>query len=280
LSGVSYAPAGKAPLFRRRRASPSPPAASSAFPALRVGKSSLLGLLQRHDDPREGAILLDGIDLRRLSLADIRTAVALVPQKGHVFSGTLADNLRLGCPEATEDDMLDVLRLVELDERFGVDGKAAPHPPLSPLEGEMSPKVTEGGEPYVRATAAYPPLSAAPTSPPQGGRLKQAAPVPHSSNHEETGAGLDTRLGEGGLDLSGGERQRLCLARALLQPFKVLILDESLSEVDAGRIARIMAAIDTRFADRTRIVVTHGEANRYGAFDREIDLAPFAGQKS
>ena len=60
----------------------------------------------------------------------------------------------------------------------------------------------------------------------------------------------------------------------------MLILDESLSEVDAGRITRIMQAIDTRFADRTRIVVTHGEAERYGAFDTEIDLAAFGGQNS
>ncbi|WP_346908673.1 hypothetical protein [uncultured Roseibium sp.] len=60
----------------------------------------------------------------------------------------------------------------------------------------------------------------------------------------------------------------------------MLVLDESLSEVDASRVTRIMAAIDTRFADRTRIVVTHGEADRYGDFDMEIDLAIFGGLKS
>ncbi|MBD1544922.1 ABC transporter ATP-binding protein [Roseibium aggregatum] len=275
LSGISYSPAGQMPLFED---------VSLTIPAgtkLRlsgpsgIGKSSLLSLLQRHDDPHAGAILLNGTDLRRLRLANIRSAVALIPQKGHVFSGTLADNLRLGSPEVSEEEMLDVLRLVELDERFGIHGKAAPHTPLSPLEGEMSPRVTEGGEPHVRTTAASPPLSAAPTSPLQGGRREQGAPVPHSSSHEEPGAGLETPLGEGGLNLSGGERQRLCLARALLQPFRVLILDESLSEVDAGRVSRIMAAIDTRFADRTRIVVTHGDANRYGTFDEEVDLAAF-----
>lgn len=213
LTGISYAPAGKEPLFEE--VSLTIPAGSKlrlSGPS-GIGKSSLLSLLQRHDDPRAGAILLNGIDLRHLSLSEIRTAVALVPQKGHVFSGTLADNLRLGCPDASEDEMMDVLRLVELDDRFGVDG-------------------------------------------------------------------LNTRLGEGGLNLSGGERQRLCLARALLSPFQVLVLDESLSEVDADRVTRIMAAIDTRFADRTRIVVTHGEANRYGTFDMEVDLAAFGRQKS
>ncbi|WP_417681767.1 ABC transporter ATP-binding protein [Roseibium sp.] len=287
LTGVSYAPAGKETLFED--VSLTIPAGSKlrlSGPS-GIGKSSLLSLLQRHDDPGAGAILLNGIDLRRLSLSDIRTAVALVPQKGHVFSGTLSDNLRLGSPEANEKQMLDILRLVELDERLGIhtgspiyNVAAAPQTPVSPLEGEMSPKVTEGGGPHPRAGTASPPLSAAPTSPPQGGRREQAAPVPHSYSHEEPDSGLDTWLGEGGLNLSGGERQRLCLARALLQPFRVLILDESLSEIDANRISRIMKAIDTRFADRTRIVVTHGETERYGAFDEEIDLATFGGQKS
>jgi ATP-binding cassette subfamily B protein len=87
-----------------------------------------------------------------------------------------------------------------------------------------------------------------------------------------SGKGLETALGEGGLDLSGGERQRLCLARALLQPFQVLILDESLSEVDADRVSRIMTRIDTRFGDRTRLVVTHGDTERYGTFDSELVL--------
>ncbi|MEX0302751.1 MAG: ABC transporter ATP-binding protein, partial [Leisingera sp.] len=56
--------------------------------------------------------------------------------------------------------------------------------------------------------------------------------------------GLDTLLGESGLTLSGGERQRLCLLRALLPPFDVLILDEALSEVDPATAARILDHIN------------------------------------
>lgn len=88
--------------------------------------------------------------------------------------------------------------------------------------------------------------------------------------------GLDARIGEDGLTLSGGERQRLCLARALLRPFRVLIIDEALSEVDAATVTRIMRAIDGRHGDRTRIVVTHGNADAYGAFDETVDLAGWA----
>ncbi|MFY0312168.1 ABC transporter ATP-binding protein [Leisingera sp. D0M16] len=84
--------------------------------------------------------------------------------------------------------------------------------------------------------------------------------------------GLDTMLGESGLTLSGGERQRLCLLRALLQPFDILILDEALSEVDPATAARILAHIDTTFPDATRILTAHGGAAAGGDFDMEINL--------
>lgn len=84
--------------------------------------------------------------------------------------------------------------------------------------------------------------------------------------------GLDTVLGENGLTLSGGERQRICLARALLRPFDVLILDEALSEVDTETVTRIMAFIDREYPDRTRIVVSHGRLQAFGDFDVTLDL--------
>ncbi|WP_264214557.1 ABC transporter ATP-binding protein [Leisingera thetidis] len=84
--------------------------------------------------------------------------------------------------------------------------------------------------------------------------------------------GLDTMLGESGLTLSGGERQRLCLLRALLAPFDILILDEALSEVDPATAARIMGCIDETFPQATRIITAHGGAAAAGKFDMEIDL--------
>ena len=84
--------------------------------------------------------------------------------------------------------------------------------------------------------------------------------------------GLSTRLGERGLDLSGGQRQRIALARALLEPGRVVILDESLSEVDPDATARIMTSLDKLLEGRTRIVVAHGAGSSYGRFDAEIDL--------
>lgn len=84
--------------------------------------------------------------------------------------------------------------------------------------------------------------------------------------------GLATLLGESGLTLSGGERQRLCLLRALLAPFDILILDEALSEVDPAAAARILAHIDARFPHATRILAAHGGAAAGGEFGMEINL--------
>lgn len=81
-----------------------------------------------------------------------------------------------------------------------------------------------------------------------------------------------TVLGEDGLTLSGGERQRLCLARALLAPFRVLAMDEALSEVDEATVRAIVGAIDARFAHATRLIVTHGAEAAHGPFDLVLEV--------
>jgi ABC-type multidrug transport system fused ATPase/permease subunit len=70
-----------------------------------AGKSTLFALLQRFHDPTEGSIQLDGIDLRKLRLEDLRRSTALVPQDIFLFSGSVADNLRFGRPEATDEEL-------------------------------------------------------------------------------------------------------------------------------------------------------------------------------
>ncbi|KAB2349708.1 ABC transporter ATP-binding protein/permease [Actinomadura rudentiformis] len=67
-----------------------------------AGKSTLLALLQRHHDPDGGAILLDGVDLRELSLTALRRSVAVVSQDVHLFAASIADNLRLADPDADD----------------------------------------------------------------------------------------------------------------------------------------------------------------------------------
>ncbi|MDH3760814.1 MAG: ABC transporter ATP-binding protein/permease [Gammaproteobacteria bacterium] len=84
--------------------------------------------------------------------------------------------------------------------------------------------------------------------------------------------GLDTRIAEKGSDFSGGQRQRLAIARALLRPFRILILDESLSEIDAPTANRIVQNIDQNFAAATRILVTHHGEENLGPFDQLVEM--------
>ncbi|WFE69988.1 ABC transporter transmembrane domain-containing protein [Halomonas sp. M1] len=68
-----------------------------------AGKSTLLGLLLRFYDPDQGRVTLDGVDIRRLDTATLRSALGLVAQEPVLFSGSVAENLRYGCPEASDE---------------------------------------------------------------------------------------------------------------------------------------------------------------------------------
>ncbi|MDQ1849939.1 ABC transporter ATP-binding protein [Gemmobacter fulvus] len=175
-----------------------------------VGKSTLMMLAARLAPPGPGArVFLDGADVVGLDAVALRRRVALVPQRGALIRGTLAENLRLADPGATDAQLWRVLDCADLAD-------------------------------WVQAQ----------------------------------GRGLDLPLSEGGAGLSGGERQKIAIARALLLPFRVLVLDESLSEIDAASARRILARIDAAYADRTRILIAHAGPAREGPFDQRITLSP------
>ena len=77
------------------------------------GKSTIAKLLLRFHDVTQGAICFDGADLRTLRQADLRQRIAYVPQKAWLFSGTVAENLRHGNPQAGEEDLRHALAVAQ-----------------------------------------------------------------------------------------------------------------------------------------------------------------------
>ncbi|MHA7181634.1 ABC transporter ATP-binding protein [Arthrobacter sp. MDB2-24] len=80
-----------------------------------AGKSTVLALLERFYEPTDGTITYDGTALPRIPRTELRSRIGLVEQEAPVLSGTLADNLRLAAPAATDDQLRRVLAAVGLD---------------------------------------------------------------------------------------------------------------------------------------------------------------------
>ncbi|HCQ63690.1 MAG TPA: ABC transporter [Rhodobacteraceae bacterium] len=81
-----------------------------------AGKSTIIQLLQRFYDPTDGAVLIDGVDLRTMSRADFRRQIALVPQDAVIFADTARENIRFGRPEASDDEVVAAAKAAAADE--------------------------------------------------------------------------------------------------------------------------------------------------------------------
>ncbi|GIF25407.1 hypothetical protein Ate02nite_81370 [Paractinoplanes tereljensis] len=156
------------------------------------GKSTVAALLVRFLDPTAGRITMDGVDLRDIPSDRVRQIVGYLPEDAYLFDSTIAANLRIARPDATGDELREVLAQARL--RDWVDG------------------------------------------------------LPR---------GLETAVGEHGMELSGGERRRLALARALLAGFEVLILDEPTEHLDDETAAALTRDLLAAAGDRTVLLITH-----------------------
>jgi ATP-binding cassette subfamily B multidrug efflux pump len=187
------------------------------------GKSTLVDALTRMLDVGPGQILLDGRDITTLSLAQLRTAIGYAPQDAFLFSTTIADNIAMGygggraVPRARADELAQIGASTRGEEQ------------MDPLRGgTVEPRVAKAAQ--------------------AAGLERDLDAMPE---------GYATVVGERGITLSGGQRQRVALARALAKAPRVLVLDDSLSSVDAETERVILGHLREVMKDRTSILISH-----------------------
>ena len=156
------------------------------------GKTALIKLLLREYDVDQGAIYLNGHDIRAYRLADLRSLMGYIPQDQFLFASSILDNIRFGNPDL----------------------------PFSAVE-----EATQLAQVYQDI---------------------QAMPE-----------GFDTVIGEKGVSLSGGQKQRLAMSRAMILNPDILILDDSLSAVDAKTEFAIIDNLKETRKDKTTIITAH-----------------------
>jgi ABC-type bacteriocin/lantibiotic exporter with double-glycine peptidase domain len=157
------------------------------------GKSTLIRLMLALLKPVDGRVVLyDGAQEVTASAAT-RCNLVYVPQGNTLFSGTVRENLLMGNPDATEEEMRSALETAVADFVFTLPD------------------------------------------------------------------GMETRCGEGGAGLSEGQAQRIAIARGLLRPGSILLLDEFSSSLDPETEAKLMDNLTKKAAGKTMIFITHRE---------------------
>jgi ATP-binding cassette subfamily B multidrug efflux pump len=191
------------------------------------GKSTLISLLARLYDPPPGTVFIDGLDVRDIPLATLRSAIGFVPQEPFLFSDTLADNVAFG---------LDAIEQAGWAGGAGGAGPAIERGDPSQLEREALAERNKDRTDKIVAAAAVARLD------------KDVVDFPK---------GYDTMVGERGITLSGGQKQRTALARAVVVDPRILILDDALSSVDTYTEEEILSRLRTVMRERTSIIVSH-----------------------
>ena len=156
------------------------------------GKTALIKLLLREYDVDQGAIYLNGHDIRDYRLADLRSLMGYVPQDQFLFASSILDNIRFGNPGLPFSEVEEATKLAQVYQDI------------------------------------------------------QAMPQ-----------GFDTVIGEKGVSLSGGQKQRLAMSRAMILNPDILILDDSLSAVDAKTEFAIIDNLKETRKDKTTIITAH-----------------------
>jgi ATP-binding cassette subfamily B multidrug efflux pump len=134
LRGVEFTyPGAEAPVLRDLSFTATPGQTTAVIGSTGAGKTTLVNLVPRLFDVTAGGVYVDGVDVRRMEAELLWSRIGLVPQKAFLFSGTVADNLRYGKADATEEEMWAALAVAQ-----GADF-------VSSMPGGLEARIAQGG---------------------------------------------------------------------------------------------------------------------------------------
>lgn len=154
------------------------------------GKTTLVNLISRFYDATDGAVLVDGVDVREYRQQALRKKVSVALQKSELFTASVRENISWGNPDAADEDIRSAAVIAQADS-------------------------------FISATPD----------------------------------GYETLVAERGMSLSGGQKQRVSIARAVLKPSEILILDDSTSALDLKTEAQLYDALSEQRAGMTKIII-------------------------
>ncbi|KAJ5836573.1 ABC bile acid transporter [Penicillium robsamsonii] len=215
------------------------------------GKSSLVLALFRFLEADEGSIVIDGLDISMLNLHQLRERLSIVPQTPAVFSGTLRTNLD-PFGQYSDEQLLAALQDVQWNEDLTT--PASPVKATGDIPDNESQTFSDDNE------SAMPLMTMHHTT---------TAQLPTT-----TQSLLDYPVAADGQNLSQGGRQLLCLARAILQRPKFLVLDEVTSSIDQSTDQKVQASIRriSKLNSMSLLVVAH-RLSTVVDFDRILVLS-------
>ncbi|KAF9196565.1 hypothetical protein BGZ49_002755 [Haplosporangium sp. Z 27] len=213
------------------------------------GKSTFAISLFRFMDPVKGTITIDGIDICKIGLQDLRSNLTIIPQDPILFKGTLRSNLD-PFGEREDRDLWEALRRSHLIPSSSVASK------------RNSVEILQVNDAAASSSNATPAGSDSDDA--KATKVEAEAEIVDSSKIT-----LETPVKENGSNFSQGQRQLIALARALVRQSKIIVMDEATASVDFETDLKIQTTIREEMADATIITIAH-RIRTIADFDRVL----------
>lgn len=208
-----------------------------------AGKSTLSLALSRIVELASGSIDIDGIDVGKMDIHDLRSKITVVPQEPVLFNGTIKFNLD-PFNEFSDEEIENLLKAAGVWDSVKKESKERrkqAHKDRKNIRKRMRIDKLKSWE---KRLSLFP----------DSGALYRLA---KSKTLEECDQGAYLKLSNNGSNFSIGERQLLCICRAILRKNKIVIFDEATSNIDIVTEKKIQTLVSEHFKDATMLTIAH-----------------------